>query len=218
MKNLITLVKKLFKPVAMVKYLFFPFMMAQSQGAVDFTSITHGETIVAQAESAETVWLGTNNGIYAVNKANGKFIHLTTANSVLPSNHVAGVCVCPDGNFYAATDRGIFRFDGSAYLTITTENAKLPTNEFTSIACDEKGRIFAGTQNSGLVMIKNYRCQIFNRYNSDLTTNTVTNVYLDENGLIIAKLGNGNYAAMGNSTLVLINAAKPDMDATAKGN
>ena len=219
MKNLITLAKKLFKPVAVVKYLFFPFMMAQSQGAVDFSKIVKSETIIAQAETQNTIWIGTNNGLYQINKDNGKFAHLTTGNSVLPSNHIKGICVTKNDNVYAATDNGIFRFDGFSYLLISTENANLPTDNFTSIACDEYDRIWVGTANSGLVMMKNYNCQIFDKSNSVLTSNGVKTVYIDENGIVISKLANDNYVAMGNSTMLLINTNQTyDLNVVAKRN
>jgi ligand-binding sensor domain-containing protein len=215
MRNLITLAKKLLKPVAVVKYLFFPFIMAQSQDVVDFNKITQGQKIVAQVETETTLWAGTTNGIYRINKATGKAIHLTTSNSPLLSNTITAMCTTPNGNVYATTPNGIFRFDGSAYLLISTENAKLPTNNFTGIASDERGRLFIGTQNNGIVMLDGYRCQLYDRNNSDLTCNGVTKIYMDENGLIIAQLNNGNYAAMGNSTMVLINNQQTDLNATA---
>lgn len=217
MKNLITILKKAFKPVAVIKYLFFPFMMAQSQGAVDFSKIVKNETIVSQVETQTSVWVGTNNGLYQINKSNGKFVHLTTANSVLPSNHIKGICVTRDENVYAATDNGIFRFDGSAYLVISTENANLPTDNFTSITCDETDRIFIGTKNAGIVMMKNYKCQNFNKDNSVLTSNGVKNIYRDENGIIISELTNGNFVAMGSSNMLLINTNQSyDLNVIAK--
>lgn len=219
MKNLITLAKKIFKPVAVVKYLFFPFMMAQSQGAVDFSTIVKNGTIVAQAETQNSIWIGTNNGLYQINKANGKYAHLTTGNSILPSNNVTGICATKNDNVYAATDNGIFRFDGFSYLVISTENANLPTNNFTSVACDEYDRIWLGTKNNGLVMMKNYNCQIFDKSNSVLTSNGVKTVYLDENGIVISKLANDNYVAMGNTTMLLINTNQPyDLNLVAKRN
>lgn len=199
------IIRTFFKPVAILKYLFFPFMVAQSQDTSDLSKLLNNETVVAQAETQNAVWVGTDNGIYRINKTNGRVAHITTANSILPSNRIKGICVTKDENVYAATDKGIFRFDGYAYLLISTENANLPTNEFTSIACDEKGRIFLGTKSEGIVMMNNYRCQTFNMKNSDLTSNGVVNVYCDENGVIIGKLNNGNYVAMGFNVMLLIN-------------
>ncbi len=217
MKTLITIAKKAFKPVAVIKYLFFPFMMAQSQGTVDFSKIVKSETIVAQVETQTSVWIGTNNGLYQINKSNGKFVHLTTNNSVLPSNHITGICVTKDENIYASTDNGIFRFDGFSYLLISTENANLPTDNFTSITCDENDRIFIGTKSHGIVLMKNYKCQTFNQSNSVLTSNSVKKVYRDENGIIISELGNGNFVAMGSSNMILINTNEPyDLNVIAK--
>lgn len=197
MKNLITIAKKLFKPVAVIKYLFFPFMIAGAQGTNELSALLAKEKIVAQVQTQTSVWIGTNNGLYQVNRINCKFVHLTTGNSVLPSNQIKGICATSNENVYVATDRGIFRFDGSAYLLISTENANLPTNQFTSIACDERDRVFVGTKNHGLVMIQNYKCKAFTTANSALTSNTITKVYCDENGIIIAEEGNGNMIAIG---------------------
>lgn len=192
-------------------------MMAQSQGTVDFSKIVNNQTIVAQVETQTSVWIGTNNGLCQINKANGKFVHLTTNNSVLPSNHITGICVTKDENVYASTDNGIFRFDGSAYLLISTENANLPTDNFTSITCDENDRIFIGTKSHGIVLMKNYKCQTFNKNNSVLTSNEVKKIYRDENGIIISELGNGNFVAMGSSNMILINTNEPyDLNVIAK--
>lgn len=219
MKNLTTIVKALLKPVALVKYVCFPFLMAQSQPVIDFSKIVQPSAVITKAETSESVWLGTDNGLYQINKKNGKFAHLTSENSVLPSNNIKGICVTADENVYAATDNGIFRFDGVSYLAISTENANLPTNHFTSIACDENGRIFLGTANHGIVMMKNYKCQIFNTQNSVLTTNSIRTIYCNENGIIISELANGYFTAMGNTTMVLMKGNQNDFsDALAKRN
>ena len=63
MKNTI---KKLFKPVAVIKYLFFPFIMAQSQGTVDFSKIIRNEKISVQTE----------NQFHQIEKAKPNFVLL----------------------------------------------------------------------------------------------------------------------------------------------
>lgn len=204
MQTITTLAKKLFKPVAVLKYLFFPFMIAQSQSAIDVSKILKSETVIAQAETQAEIWVATNNGLFQISKANSKFVRLTTANSVLPSNHVTGLCVTTNENVYASTNNGIFHFDGTAYLTISIENANLPTNNFTSVTCDETDRIFLGTESNGVVMMKNFDTKNFNKNNSVLTTNTVNNLYRDENGVIISVLADGNFVAFGTNSMVLI--------------
>lgn len=214
MKNVITLIERT-KSALLVICFYAAVFTATAGTPVDVAKITGNEKVVAQAETKYHVWVATDNGVYQINKGNGKFIHLTTTNSVLPSNHTKGICTTSDDNVFIATDKGLFRFDGVSYLQLTTENSYLPTNALTSIAADERGRIFIGTQNNGLVMMENYKCETFNKNNSELSTNTVSKVYMDENGLIIAALANGDFTAMGSSTMILIKAEQPAKDVTA---
>lgn len=218
MKNLITIAKKILKPVAIIKYLFFPFMIAGAQGTTDLTAMIGKEKVVAQVQTQTSVWVATNSGLYRVNRINGKFVHLTTDNSVLPSNHIKGICATSNENVYVATDKGLFRFDGSAYLLISTENANLPTNDFTSITCDERDRVFVGTKNHGLVMIQNYKCKTFDKSNSALTSNAINKVYCDENGIIIAEEGNGNMIAIGVKAVAQIINPQIKNNEIANGN
>lgn len=213
MRNVITLIQKV--KSALLIICFYALCLTASAGVpADVSNVTGNGKVTAQAETNYHLWVGTDNGLFQINKSNGKYIQLTTANSVMPSNHVKGICVAGD-NVFVATDKGLFRFDGISYLQLTTENSYLPTNQLTSIASDERGRVFIGTQNNGLVMMENYTCETFNKNNSELTTNTVSRVYMDENGLIIACLVNGDYAAMGSSTMILIRAQQPATDVTA---
>jgi ligand-binding sensor domain-containing protein len=213
MRNVVTLIGKV--KSALLIICFYALCLTASAGApVDVSKVTGNEKVTAQVETNYHLWVGTENGLFQINKSNGKFIQLTTANSVMPSNHVKGICVAGD-NVFVATDKGLFRFDGVSYLQLTTENSYLPTNQLTSIASDERGRLFIGTQKHGLVMMENYKCETFNKTNSELTTNTVARVYMDENGLIIACLANGDYTAMGSSTMILIRAQQPATDVTA---
>lgn len=214
MKNVITLIERT-KSAILVICFYAAVFTATAGTPADVTKIIGTEKVIAQEETKYHVWIGTDNGVYQINKGNGKFIHLTTNNTVLPSNHVKGICTTSDENVFIATDKGLFRFDGVSYLQLTTENSYLPTNNLTGIVCDERGRIFIGTQNHGLVMMENYKCETFNKNNSELSTNTITKVYMDENGLIIAALANGDFTAMGSSTMILIKAAQPAKDVTA---
>ncbi|MFM2307486.1 MAG: hypothetical protein RLZZ367_2155 [Bacteroidota bacterium] len=213
MKNLSSIAAKV-KSALLIICFYALCLTATAATKADIATIVGAGKITAQAETQYHIWVGTDNGLFQINKSNGKFIQLTTANSVIPSNQINGICVVGD-NVFAATDNGLFRFDGVSYLQLTTENSYLPANQLTSIASDERGRIFIGTQNNGLVMMENYKCETFNKTNSELTTNTVARVYMDENGLIIASLANGDYAAMGSSTMILIHAQQPATDITA---
>lgn len=218
MKNFISTVKALFKPVAIIKYLFFPFMIANAQGSTDLKSIIGNERVVAQLQTQTSTWVATNNGLYQISRISGKFVHLTTSNSAMPSNHITGMCATSNEHVYVVTDNGIVRFDGVGFVVLNTENTNLPANSFTSVTCDERGRVFVGTTNHGLVMIDGMVCKTFNTTNSAFTSNTVTNVYCDENGIIIAEQGNGNQIAIGLKTTALIVNPQNNNDVTANTN
>lgn len=180
------------KYIAMIKYLFFPFLMSNAAG-VDFAKdVLNNIAVTAKVEVGNTIWVGTSQGFYIVNKKNNKIAHFTASNSVLPSDHVTGICVTPDENVYVSTDKGIFRYDGYDYMQITTDNAKLPTDNITSITCDKDGYLWIGTKDKGVVMMFNYKCKTYNSSNSVLTDNSVTKVATDSNDNIIATLGNGD--------------------------
>lgn len=196
MKLLITLFRKLVKPVAIVKYLFFPFMIANA-ASTDITTIIGADQIItAQAQTEEGSWVGTNNGLWHIS-TNGKHVcHITTANSVLPSNHITGVCITAQGDVYASTDKGLLHFDGYTYTSITTENAKLPTNNISGIVCDKSGYLWLSTNTSGLVLMKGFKAWQFNSQNSILTSNHVTNMVNDTNGDVLVTLDNNTVVSI----------------------
>ncbi len=148
------------KYIAIFKYLFFPFLMAKG-GDVDFTKLTCShDSVITSVQMGNISWVGTHEGLWLINQKNGKVQHYTTQNSILPSNHITGICVTPNENIYVSTDKGIFRFDGFAFLLINTDNSQLPTNDITSIACDVDGNLHLGIKNGEVIMAHNYRCVV----------------------------------------------------------
>jgi ligand-binding sensor domain-containing protein len=202
--------KAMNKITALLVTLFFFFLMSEAAQKVNVTNmIGANETVTAKAEIGYAIWVGTNNGLYIINTRNNKTTHLTAENSVLPSNHVTGIAVTTDGNVYVATEKGVFRYDGYAYLEITNENSNLPQNGITSIACDKNNNIWIGTCNKGLVMMNNNnKCRYFNTKNSAITANNVTEVKSDDKGNIFAQLSNNDVVKVGGKNLTVISAAK----------
>ncbi len=213
--KLINALKTLFKPVAAIKYLFFPFMMANA-GGTDFTAIIGAnQTITAKVETAKETWLGTSNGLWHIS-ANGKHVcHLTTSNSVIPSNQVTGICTTPDGHVYASTNCGIIHFDGYTYNVISTENAKLPTNNITGIACDNSGYVWLATKANGLVMLKGFKTWCVTTANSLLTSNNISKIENDQWGNVIVSLDNNMMIAISDDGMTAIQQpVLPDVIAT----
>lgn len=199
--------KTTFKMTAIIKYLFFPFLVANSQGVTNYTDITGATTVNAVAQTENATWLATDNGIWKINKANGKALHITEANSVLPSNHVTGIATTANGNVYATTDKGIFRYDGYAYLVLDSENSNLPDTKFTSIVCDTDNNLWVGTEGKGLILMNGYKTKSFNINNSALSTDNIASVSIDTNGTIYALLDNHDVLEISDNGIKLLTAS-----------
>ena len=165
------IIRTFFKPIAILKYLFFPFMVAQSQD-VTLDKITAGTTVVAQTQTANDLWLATENGLYKYNKGSQRALHITGSNSVLAGNRVKGICSTSNGNVFAVAGNEVFRYDGYAFLTINSENSKLPEVGLTAIASDNSDNLWIGTEGKGLLLMWNYKVSTFNTSNSVLTSKT----------------------------------------------
>jgi ligand-binding sensor domain-containing protein len=196
------------KLTAIIKYLFFPFLFAQSAGTTDWSSIISNEAVTAKLETQNTAWVGTHKGLWVINTKTMKATHLTAQNSVLPSNEVTSIITTKNGNVYVATPNGIFRYDCYAYLVINSENSNLPESGITSIATDKSDNLWIGTTNKGLVLMNNYKCKFFNTQNSVLTTNNITMVTGDNGGNIYVQLSNGSVIGITASGMSVIMGPK----------
>ncbi|MDB5284735.1 MAG: histidine kinase [Bacteroidota bacterium] len=168
-----------------------------------FIKITGNEPITARAEDFNSYWIGTNNGLWIINKHTGKSKHFVQG-SVLPSCHVTAICVAPNENVYVSTDKGILRFDGYCYITINSENSGLPSDNITSMACDNDGNLWIGTRDKGLVVMNHNRSKAFNTHNSLLNDDSVKGIYRDNDGNIMVELANRTEIKIGPNGMQLI--------------
>lgn len=202
-----SIIAKTFKATAIIKYLFFPFLSANAAG-VNITQVIGTEqTITAQVETATTLWVGTNQGLWKITKANNRVEHLTAENSQLPGNHVTGLCISENDRVYAATDKGILRYDGYAYQTITTDNSNLSTNNITCIAADSYGNIWIGTA-QGLTIMYGFKMHTFTTKDSILSNNSVANI-TQSNGKLHVELADKNTVEIGADTMRLLPPITP---------
>lgn len=189
------------KPVAIIKYLFFPFMMANAAPVEVTCFVGAGETITAQTETPTTIWVGTSNGLYRINKNNHAVTHLTAANSVLPANHIIALCTTPSGDVFAATGKGLFHFDGYSYLALTSENCKLPAFGITALGCDAAGYLWVGTSTKGLLMMHGFKTWAFTPANSVVTDNKVVAITTDARKNMLVQFGDNSVVLIDDSGL-----------------
>ena len=155
--------------------------------------------ITAIAETGKCIWVGTDNGLWKINKKSSKREHMTTANSLLPSNEVTGICLEGDGNIWVGTTAGILRYDNFAFYVLTERNSNLPDNSITSLTSDNSHNIWIGTASGGLVE-KLYcgRFIVYNTRNSKLQNDHIYSITPDINGNVWIGLYNEGLAVIQN--------------------
>jgi len=103
------------------------------------------ERINASAETGKFCWVGTDHGLYCIQKKKGKVYHMTTKNSLFLSDTITSIAAKPNGEVYIGTTKGIIRYDKYTFLLITDENSRLKSNKITSLVCVNGNEVFAGT-------------------------------------------------------------------------
>lgn len=104
----------------------------------------------------------------------------TTANSLLPSNHIQAIAIQKNGIKWVGTPGGLARFDGQAWVNYNTTNSKLPSSNITAIAAGKMNDIWIGT-NSGLVYFNGTAWIVYTTQNSALSRNTISKLFWDGN-------------------------------------
>ena len=140
--------------------------------------------ISAVASDEEHIWIGTNDGVYKINKKTKKGTHLTKDNSLLPSNYVTSICCRKNGNVWIGTSCGVLRYDNVTYVLVTTENSYLPDNHITSVVEDSEENLWIGTYFGGLAKLHNFHYTVFNQKNSSLASDCIFSLSADDCGNI----------------------------------
>ena len=175
-----TLFKKFSATVVLILLSIFSFGMVTINDAAKF--VCPNSKITAVAQSEKFLWIGTDNGVFRVNRKTEKTIYISVSNSKLPSNNITSICVRKDGNVWIGTTKGILRYDRFAYIVVNNENSVLPENTITSIVEDKNNDLWIGTSHSGLVRVHNLSFQVYNQKNSPLKSDNITSLTKDEKG------------------------------------
>lgn len=106
--------------------------------------------VTSIGESSRFYWIGTNQGLYRVNKSNFNYWLLNPGNSRLPHYHVTSIACDVEGRTYIGTPNGILFYDNYCFLIINSENSPLPENHITSLHFGQDGELWIATRNYGL--------------------------------------------------------------------
>ncbi|MGZ3865429.1 MAG: two-component regulator propeller domain-containing protein [Bacteroidia bacterium] len=162
---------------------------SKAQVIAQVGDIIDNATVTAVDESDSHYWIGTNKGLYRVNKEGKDYVFYTTKNSAITSNKITSICCRKDGHVWIGTNEGITYYDNFAFTSINVENSKLPENNITSMKEDANGDLWIGTLNSGLVKVHYNKFEIFNQDNSTLANNSIHAIKLDQqNNLVVSVL------------------------------
>ena len=104
----------------------------------------------------------------------------TTANSLLPNNHIQAIATQENGIKWVGTPSGLARFDGQVWNNYNTGNAGLPSSNITAIATGKQNTVWIGTD-KGLVHYDGTHWTVYTTQNSALRRNTISKLTWDSN-------------------------------------
>lgn len=141
-----------------------------------------------------TVWIASNQGLYAYNLYNGTLqtYRHTAEERSLPHNHATCLALTSDSNLLVGTLRGICLFDASrsdfSCWNSSTAGYPLPTN-FIRCLLNYQGQLWVGTETAGIVrllpkplLLQNYVHQPNNP--QSLSPNPVNAIYASADGTL----------------------------------
>ncbi len=154
--------------------------------------------ITAIGECDNFIWIGTNQGVYKINKRNGKSVHLTKKNSQLPHNYITSIACAENGQTYIGTINGILMWDNSTFFQITTENSNIPDNCVTALAIDRDGNLWIGTYGEGLVKSTGNSIKPFSVHPIEYNNEKIYSITFDQQGNTWVEFFNNKVACFRN--------------------
>jgi len=121
------------------------------------------------------IWLATRVGLAKLNK--GSF-ELEPVFSV-PIKSLAALAKDVDGNLLAATDRGLFKQNGTVFLPVPGGEELGGLHQVESILVETSKRIMLGTQSEGLYCLCNGKLEHFDTKNG-LVNNRIATMFIDQ--------------------------------------
>lgn len=128
------------------------------------------------------VWADTNGGLLRWNKLDGSYEWFTEENGLL-SNRISALYVDSNNKLWVGTNKGIQRFDGSAFTTLISENEEYPELYFSEIVEAGDGTMwFAG--NLGVWSFDGTTWTTYTPENSELLFDYTRCITIDSEGVI----------------------------------
>jgi PKD repeat protein len=94
----------------------------------DYAINTDAEAVTAIMAFDNKVWMGSILGIYESDKFNCQDTIWNT-NNVLSNERILSLAKDQQGNLWAGTEGGLFRYDGNSWVNFNAANSDIPDNE-----------------------------------------------------------------------------------------
>jgi ligand-binding sensor domain-containing protein len=120
-----------------------------------------GENHVVTAMDSNDVyiWLGTNQGLFRLNRRNNRKKYYSLSNTGYPSNYVTALQCGKDGVVWIGTNNGLLKYDNYGFIPFTTENSNLPENFITTVTVTPGDELLVSTAHNGPMRMHRNRFQ-----------------------------------------------------------
>jgi ligand-binding sensor domain-containing protein len=121
----------------------------------EWISYTTGSQVNCLASDGQTLWIGTEGGLFKMNIATGQRELFTKTNSDLPDNRIQAIYLEANGDKWIGTGfreegGGVAKLSGQTWTIYNTANSGLPSNSVNGISKQSNGTLWFSTYSGGV--------------------------------------------------------------------
>jgi ligand-binding sensor domain-containing protein/DNA-binding beta-propeller fold protein YncE len=148
-----------------------------------WTTFANGDQVRTLAADDRFIYAGTTGGgIVRWDPADGSFRQYLAPQDGLPSNDIYGIAVDANREVWAATARGVSRFEGIGWNAQQPEALDAPQGPVRSAAAGPDGRVWFGTEDGGLHVLQGGGWEAIPPETLGLKGSWITEIGLDSRG------------------------------------
>ncbi len=176
----------------------------------EWTVVSRSQFWFPKFDLKGNLWVGSGSGVWVYDGANWRCYQM--ANSGLPNDFVAYVCVDAENRKWISTHGGLAVFDDPHWTVYKHANSGLPNDTVAPIAFDEQGIAWIGTWGGGLARFDGTQWIVYNPANSGLPNANIEDVAIDSKGVkwIATEGGLARFDGMNWRTWNRANSRLPD--------
>ena len=162
------------------------FAVALSSQTLQWQHYTSGKQILSLAKDANSVYVGTGQGMAIYDIQNGTTEYLNNSNSPLTRNWISSIATLGNGIVWIGTDDGIWRVEGDNWQLFNPSNTPIPSGRATKLKLESNGTLWClSAYQSDRDYIYRYDGQtwtVFHNGNSLIPGNVIGDIEVDNAG------------------------------------